>query len=262
MGRITSTLLLALFAVAGTVGLTVIASQTVERSEDIVAQARLDFVLSRTAGSVERNLQLGLPLPELDQTKVILERAMRRAPAILAADVFSTDGRTIFSTDRGAVGEPVPPPWMNAIRLRHEDHWRSMDGADVTLGQPIRNDFGQIAGWAAVVVDRNLTQNAWSDALKLVTDAIPAIAVALVIAALIGLADPMGFARRRRGADPAAPLAVPGHGAYSGSETDHDVTLGSDPLATAISRAVATCSDAERDLEEASRRMKTLDAEV
>ncbi|MEO1105454.1 MAG: hypothetical protein AAFW98_17250, partial [Pseudomonadota bacterium] len=203
MGPVSRTAIFAAIVLVGLAGYALIAARSMEQAQAALSDAQLRFVMSRAAEAIERNMRLGLPLAELQQAAPILENTLTRAPSILAADAFSADGTTLFSTDRGAVGEPVPPLWRAAIAERRGETFEAIALGHVTLGQPIRNDFGQIEGWAAIIVDRHATAAPLSRASQFLIAAAPITGIAALLAALVGWFGIRGLMFwRRQGGDP------------------------------------------------------------
>ncbi|MEZ0171343.1 hypothetical protein [Microvirga sp. TS319] len=108
---------------------------------------RILFRLENLRTSIEANLSLGFQLAQIGGTQDVLERARSTDSVLQALDVFSGDGVSVYSTDRGVKGEPVPAEWRAAATTGNaEDHWRYEGPAELVLGLPIRNDLGDVVG--------------------------------------------------------------------------------------------------------------------
>jgi hypothetical protein len=115
-------------------------------------EARLVFRLENLRAAVEANLALGLPLTELAATQELIERAQRTDEGLLAVDVFAPDGVTLFSTNRGVIGEPVPDAWAAAAASGGPGgSWRWTGEGETLLGLPVRNDLGEVVADIASV---------------------------------------------------------------------------------------------------------------
>lgn len=250
MGRFATTIWIVIATFFGLAGFLLVSARTLERTESAIAEAQFSYVLARADESVERSLQLGLPLTELEQTVPVLERILLRAPAVEAADVFSVDGTTLFSTDRGAVGEPIPEPWQVAIDEAHGETWSASDSQRLTLGRAISNDFGRVAGWAAITIDRRALTPPLSVFASALRAGAGAIAIAALLAGLVAVVDWLGLSRRRR--DMEAAIA----------EVDADRMGEGDAFSRITAGAIARAGETERLLETAKGRMQALDAEV
>ena len=126
--------------------------------------ARLALVLQEMRESVELELALGLDLADIDQTRNVLESALRKDASLLSADVMDTRGLLLFSTDRGSVGETVASAVIQAAKQQTEmkrgssadesaaqqAHWSTPGESDRSLGLAIRNSFSQIVGYISV----------------------------------------------------------------------------------------------------------------
>ena len=234
----------------GLAGFVLMGARVLERAESEIAAAQFDFVLSRASEAVERSLQLGLPLTELEQTVPVLERILLRASAVEAADVFSVTGTTVFSTDRGAVGEPVPEPWHLAIAESHDGSWVAQDASRVTLGHAIRNDFGQVEGWAAIIIDRDAVTPPLSLLGVLLRVSAGVVVACALIAGIVVAFDPLGLSRRRRQLE----------GAISAADADRITAR--DPFSRLNARAVWQAVRTAEALGVAKTEMQKLDAEV
>lgn len=149
---------------AGLVGLVLMfasLTRTLERGENNVTEARLRFILADLDQTIERNLGLGLPLSELQPIERVLERTVTANESILAIEVFSPTGVALYSTDRGAVGERIPASWSNAIDERATNRtFRVLDRNTLVMGTSVENDFDQVAGWVALVLEDSVLAQA------------------------------------------------------------------------------------------------------
>lgn len=117
------------------------------------AEANVDFMLTQLRGSLEANAGLGLPLADMRIAQDLIERAKANDEEILAVELFSPDGVSLFNTDRGSIGEKVAPLWQDAIRYRFEDErWRIEELGNIVVGEVIRNDFDEPIGYIAVTI--------------------------------------------------------------------------------------------------------------
>lgn len=117
------------------------------------AEANVDFLLTQLRDTIEANVGLGLPLSDVRVVQDLIERAKATDDQVLAVEVFSKDGISLFNTDRGSIGEPIPPVWLNAVQFRVEnERWRVEEQGAIVVGQVIRNDFGEPVGYLALTV--------------------------------------------------------------------------------------------------------------
>lgn len=155
-------------------------------------EANIDFVLTELRATIEANVDLGLPLSDIRIVQDVIERARAADPQVLAAEVFAPNGTSLFNTDRGSIGEPVPDAWAEAVRYRVEnDRWRVEELGNIVVGQIIRNDFGEPVGYLAVTLSGEAHQKQ-ADAvlgalLSKMALALPAALLIVLIAALLSL---------------------------------------------------------------------------
>ncbi len=250
MGRIASSIIVTLMTVLGLTGFVLIGARVLERAESEIAAAQFDFVLARASEAVERSMQLGLPLTEIEQTVPVLERILLRAAAVEAADVFSVAGNTVFSTDRGAVGEPVPRPWHAAIAEAHDNTWIAEDSSRLTIGRAISNDFGQVEGWAAIIIDRDAITPPLSLFGRMLRASAGLIALCGLFAAIFVALDVLGLSRRRKRLE----------GAIAAGEAE--AVTATDAFSRLNARAIWRTRHTAATLAAATTEMHKLDAEV
>ena len=148
-------LALTLVAVSTAAGiyLVVLGGWLVDRSFTELREARLTFVLFSLRSTVEANLDLGFGLRDVQQIQDLIEREKAADPTIEAIDVSTPDGVSVFSTDRGAIGDAVPEAWRRAqIDQRGASTWRAFDRGEAIFGTAIEGDFGQTVGQIAIEV--------------------------------------------------------------------------------------------------------------
>jgi hypothetical protein len=117
------------------------------------AEANVDFLLTQLRDTIEANVGLGLPLSDVRVVQDLIERAKATDAQVLAVEVFSPDGVSLFNTDRGSLGEAISPAWQIAVRYRIEnERWRVEEFGNIVVGQAISNDFGEPVGYLAVTV--------------------------------------------------------------------------------------------------------------
>jgi hypothetical protein len=252
MGSSRGAFVLAGAVLAALVALVLTSARTIENGEIALAEAKLDFILLETEGTIERNLGLGLPLAELQQVEPLLERTAGRAPEILAVDVFNPVGVTLFSTDRGAVGEPVPREWLAAIAEEQGiARWRSRDRETTTLGVPLLNDFGRTEGFIALILTGSALAVPLSRLPELLLAAAPVLAGATLLAAVAGWL--IGARADRRLLVAADALRT-----RDAARLDGDGTS----LGRAVAAAIRRSETAGDDVDAAALEMRRIDAEI
>lgn len=138
-----------------------------QRTEaQLFRDARLVLALQEMREAVESELVLGLELADIAQTRQLLDNALLGDPSLLSSDVMDAQGLLLFSTDRGLVGEFVPPALIVAAqqqtqRARHSSYsssqslarqayWSAPSEDGRTLGLAIGNSFAQTVGYISV----------------------------------------------------------------------------------------------------------------
>ncbi len=118
-----------------------------------LVQSRLSFILANLRTTVESSLGLGLQLNQLPGAQDLIERVRAGDLQIRAIDIFDRSGRSLFSTDRGVIGEPVPAGWRAAASAAQTGHtWHLESHGDALFGLNIDNNLGQIVGSVAVTL--------------------------------------------------------------------------------------------------------------
>ncbi|MBS7538324.1 hypothetical protein [Ancylobacter lacus] len=134
---------------------------------DKVGRGRTTYLLGVLRNAAETNISYGIPLDQVTSLQALIEREKISDPSILAIDLFYPEGQSLFSTDRGALGEPVPQSWVEA--LAHPAPWRLDERGEVVFGTTIENDLGTAAGGIAITVsDTPRAARAFAQRLDLV----------------------------------------------------------------------------------------------
>lgn len=149
------------------------------RTAQQLQEARVALLALEVREQLEAEATLGLDLGESARAQAALDALIARDPFIRAAEVFDPSGRSLFSVDRGLVGEPVPVPWLQAARAASAQtgatagaeamagRWQVSQGGDTVIGAPLLGAFGEVGGYLAVTVRPVLS--AWTaDRLALV----------------------------------------------------------------------------------------------
>lgn len=122
----------------------------VDRTYDRLAETRFLFVSQSLKTALELNIGLGFPLAELRVTQDLIEREKADDDQILAIEVLDDTGRSLFSTDRGTVGEEAPADWLQALQIAGGQRWTVVERDAIVIGVPIVNDFERTVGYVAL----------------------------------------------------------------------------------------------------------------
>src|SRR5262252_7264447 len=89
--------------------------------------------------SIQSSLALGLQFAEIGTL-----------PGILGIDIFDTEGKMLYSTDRLRATRPVPPAWTAAAQLAGDADWRAEEGHEGAAGISLKNNFDLRIGYLAL----------------------------------------------------------------------------------------------------------------
>lgn len=213
-------------------------------------EANVDFLLTQLKGTIEANVDLGLPLADIRLVQDLIERAQAGDRQLMALEVFSPAGISLFNTDRGSIGEPVSETWREAIRYRiANDRWRVEELGNIVVGQVIRNDFGEPVGYLAVTLfGEPHGRHAEMVLIGLVRQMAVVLPVVLVIVLLV-TAGILHLSDRD--------LALLGRRLASGRQDESsEVPAG---LMGQAGRALATIEQAVRDFDRAAEEVSRID---
>lgn len=115
--------------------------QTLER-------AQLELTLLEIKGELEGGLSLGMDLHNDPRIQPLLESHLEKNAQLYSLELLNEDGRALFSTDRGIVGEPLPPAVLATAQQGASQQlaWHAHIGATPVMGVVLRGPFGEIAG--------------------------------------------------------------------------------------------------------------------
>lgn len=220
-------------------------------------EANVGFLLTQLRGSVEANVGLGLALQDVRVAQGLIEQARAADDRVLAIEIFSPAGVSLFNTDRGAVGEAVPEAWRRAVAWRVvDDRWRVEELGAIVVGETLRNDFGEPVGQLAVTVSDAAHARGASELLAAAAGR--AALVAPPAMALAGLAAWLALRRStrdvRRLARALSGDALPGEGDGDGSGA-----AAPDPLVAEAARVRAAADRAAADHARAAREVLAAD---
>jgi len=225
-------------------------ARVLERGEVSLRDAQIGFVLADLDQTIERNLSLGLPLNELQPIERILEQTVANNSGLHAIEVLGPDGTALYSTDRGALGEPIPPAWQEAINERLPGRpWRVEYLETVVIGTSIENDFGMTAGWITMILDSSVEPKPGHHlpgiALRAAPYVVLGIAAALVLALFIGGRTGHHFRQ----------LAIR-------LDSQDGVTGPGDPAIRGLPQAIATSNRAKQEIDATVDTLRRIDSEI
>lgn len=157
-------------------------------------EARLEIALQSLRERLETNLALGFDLAGSHQAQAMLEDLLADNPTLVAAEVFDASAISLFSTDRGAIGEKIPADWLLAsartptqaatdAQAPATASWRVVGQDDFTLGLPVRGPFGELVGQVCITSALAPSPSLWP---VLAATLAAALGVSLVVFLLAG----------------------------------------------------------------------------
>jgi hypothetical protein len=154
-------------------------------AERIISE-RLVVTGTSIENSIQSSLALGLQFSDLGTLPGTLERERATDDLILSIEVFDTEGRPLYSTDRLRQTRHVSDTWLSAARLAGGRDWFVKDGTESAAGIAIQNSFGLTIGYLALrYSEQQVAESTKAVARDL---ALSAFAVFVVAAALASLA--------------------------------------------------------------------------
>ncbi|WP_439813786.1 hypothetical protein [Zavarzinia sp. CC-PAN008] len=162
-------------------------------------------VVHDIGAAIEQRMSLGLDLPAMSEIQDLIERRRALDPGILSIEVFDGSGRSLFNTDRGLIGEPVPERWRRPAERADGATWADEDFEAAVIGLPLSTSFGTAAGGVALRYSRTwLNEHVARENRRIALTGVIGFGAGLLIAAL-------GFAWVLRPAERALAAAAAGH---------------------------------------------------
>ena len=151
--------------------------QTLER-------AQLELTLLDIKGELEGDLSVGMDLHDDPRIQPLLESHLEKDAQLYSLELLSEDGRALFSTDRGIVGEPLPPAVLATAQqaAAQQQAWHAQIGATPVMGVVLRGPFGEVAGHVSASYASRAAGHAMDRAMTL------SVAMALLATVLAGSA--------------------------------------------------------------------------
>jgi hypothetical protein len=117
---------------------------------DRILRERLVVTGNAIESNIQSSLALGLQFADLGTLPGTMERERATDELILSIDIFDTDGKLLYSTDRLRATRSVPGTWLAAARKAHSADWFIKDGTESAAGTAIANQFGLLIGHVAL----------------------------------------------------------------------------------------------------------------
>jgi hypothetical protein len=153
-------------------------------AERIITE-RLVVTGTSIENSIQSSLALGLQFADLGTLPETLERERATDDLILSIEVFDTDGKPLYSTDRLRATRDVPAAWVAAARHAAPNDWFVKSGTESAAGIAIQNNFGLVIGYLALrYSEEQVSNSTMAVARQLALSALAVFAVAAALASL------------------------------------------------------------------------------
>lgn len=150
------TLALVVILAAGVVMTTVLSAHMFERTLSDFLTSRFEFELNDMRQRIETQMDLGIPLANLQTVSEEFDEHGRDDEQILSIEVFDDTGIVLFSTDPSFVGDLVTEEWVSAWRSsRGREVWSSLERDARVVGVPLRDNLGRDVGSLALRYSRD-----------------------------------------------------------------------------------------------------------
>lgn len=120
---------------------------------DRLIKERLVVVGQGIENSIRSSLALGLQFSDLGTLPEMLERERSTDLLIRSIEIFDTEGKLLYGTDRLRALRGAPKKWVDEAQDAAGDQWMVKDGADSAVGIPVKNNFGLVIGHLALRFD-------------------------------------------------------------------------------------------------------------
>ena len=138
--------------------------------------------------SIQGSLNIGLAFNELTTVPALLARESKADPLITGIDVFTTDGKVVYSTEAGRVGRKVADNWLiSALALKGKAReFIAEDPAELVAGISLKNNFDLTVGYLAMRYDHAyVDRNVGAMGRRLVLIGIATLVAAVAVLALL-----------------------------------------------------------------------------
>lgn len=121
-------------------------------TSDRIVKERLMVIADSVNSSIHSSLTLGLAFSDLAMLPSTMERERAADDLILGIEVFDTEGKPLYSTDRLRAGRNASKAWFEAAQSSTdgEGDWYVDNASESAVGITIKNNFGLKIGYLAV----------------------------------------------------------------------------------------------------------------
>jgi hypothetical protein len=115
-----------------------------------IIKERLVVTGTSIENTIRSSLALGLQFGDLGTLPEMMERERATDNLILGIEVFDTEGKPLYSTDRLRATRDVAATWLAAARRAEGADWFVKSGTESAAGIAIENSFGLVIGYLAL----------------------------------------------------------------------------------------------------------------
>lgn len=137
-----------LIVLTGTLLIAGLLDQWRQQELQSMERAQIELTLLELQSELESDLALGLDAQHNLRIQGLMEIRVRKNSQIYSLDVLGPGGRALYSTDRGIVGEPLPPAARAALHegAARRQPWHALIASTPVMGIGLLNPFGETAG--------------------------------------------------------------------------------------------------------------------
>ena len=117
---------------------------------DRIVKDRLSLIGNSIEHNIQSSLAIGLQFSDIGTLTGMLERERDAEDLVHGIDVFDTDGKMLYSTDRLRTNRAVPAEWLAAAHRAGSADWVVHNGNDSAVGVEVANNFGLTIGYLAL----------------------------------------------------------------------------------------------------------------
>ena len=149
--------------------------------------SRFEFVATDIRQGIHTQLDLGLPLENLEGVTEKLDFFLHGDDQILSIEVFDEYGTVVFGTDPSFVGDLVAEEWLILRRLNLTgESWSALDKKSGVVGVNLRNNLDQDVGSVALRYSRQFLDQIVAEQIERLSKVGIVVAIVMTLFSLLG----------------------------------------------------------------------------
>lgn len=128
-----------------------------ERTLSDLANSRFAYITGELKNRVESGLDLGLPLGELENMRLLLRQHLQNDQALVSISIVSSRGVILFDTEDERIGKRIDINWLESFNRGHTADPLILD--EDQIGMPLMTNYGKLAGGLLLTVSRTYYAN-------------------------------------------------------------------------------------------------------